>query len=182
MRNDQRTVLWITLGMMAITLLAAQRCIVTPHRQRLAAIRRQLQEEQELLRVQEGIARHWPLVKRYAIRLPEVSSPDWLMREVARLAEQSHIQLRAIEPELSRPYEHGATRMTVRVSLESAYHDVGAFIGLLESSPKYIHVDEVELRPAKGLADISAETDLKHFLTSVRLVLSTLYLPPISGR
>ena len=181
MRNDKRTVLLMSVGVAAISLLTAQRMIIAPHQRQLEHIRATMQEEQELLRVQQGIAKHWPIVKQYQLRLPGVSSPDWLVREVTRLAEQAHLQLQSIDPEMSRPYERGATRMAVRIQLESTYHDVGVFLSLLESSPKYIRVEELEMHPAKGLSDITADMDLKHFLTSVRMVLSTLYLPPIAG-
>ena len=181
MPNDKRTLLLVTIGIVVIWLVVSQRMVIAPQQRRLDGIHKALQEEQELLRVQQAIAKNWPVVKQYQMRLPDVSSPDWLMREVARLAEQAHVQLRSIEPELSRPYERGATRMTVRVQLESNYHDVGMFLSLLESSPKYIHVEEIDMRPSKGLSEISAEADPKHFLASVRMVLSTLYLPPIAG-
>ena len=181
MFNDKKQILLVTVGLLMLCALVAQRMILAPHQRQREAVRRQITEAQEFLRIQQHIANRWPLIEQHQLRLPGASSTEWLMREVARLAEQAHIRLTSIDPELAKPVERGATRLTVRVQLDSPYHAVGTFIGLLEGSPQYIHVDGLEMRPMRSLSDIAADTDLAQWPARVQMTLSTLYLPPLSG-
>ena len=173
MRTNRQMVIALTVVMLGVGWLLARRLVLEPHQRAMQQAQRQLTEERDLLRTQQAIATNWPVFRKYQRRLPPEASPAWLMSEVAALAEQAHVRLITMEPEAERSYQTGAAQLMVRVQLESRYHDVATFISLLENSPKYIHVDELSM----DAAPLGTRPDQSDQINSVRMTLSTLYVP-----
>lgn len=180
MNSDRRIILLATLGVVVLGLMIAQRMITAPHQRQLKQVEEQIQQEDELLRIQQGIAGLWPKIEILQQRLPESVSSDWLTREVARLAEQVNLRLASIEPDVPRGYHQGSMRVAVTVQLDCGYHEVGTLVSLIESSPLYMHVDELEMRPASQLSEVTMQSDPQQAKTHVRMVLSTLSFPPLT--
>ena len=143
--------------------------IYVQHQQRLRAIQEELQVQQETEALREKLASSIQELERLRKRLPPEPEPEWLVGQVAKLAEQTGIKLTSIVPENPRQFDE-FTHLSVSLQFTTSYHQLGAFISTLESSPSFVRVDQLDL--SRGQQEDTA---------SVRVAVSTVYLPPTSS-
>lgn len=152
----------------AITGYVGYHAIYLKQQGQLRVMQAQLQEQQQTQALREQVAGALSEVERLRKHLPQELDTGWLGREVNRLAEEAGIQLASITPQSPRKLE-AATVLTVTLRLTTSYHRLGKFVGMLESAPTFLQVNEAILtRNADGMAD-------------VQLTVSTLHVPPVDA-
>lgn len=137
-----------------------------PHQQKLRRMEASIQEERARHALQEDVAALLTQVEQYRKRLASEPDVSVLYREVVALAEQAGVQVTTIAQEPPQPLQQ-YTRLGVNLQFSASYHQLGTFIDHLERSPLFIHVDRLE-----------AGDPFSGDQVSVKLSLSTLYLPP----
>jgi len=98
-------------------------------------------------------------------RLPHEPETEWLLGEVSRLAEEEQVRLTSIVPQSPRQVGE-LTQLAVLLQFDASYHQLGKFLSRVESSPRFIQVEELEMsRSRPGSAQ-------------VRLLVTTVHVPP----
>ena len=129
-------------------------------------------QAQELQRVRSHLAESIERAEQYRKHLAPHADVEWLVQEIGRIARETGVQLSQIDPQRPREID-GYTQLSVTLQLTSSYHTLGHFLSKIESSPRIIQVDQLDLsRVSQDATD----------RTSVRLQLSTLYAAPLAGR
>lgn len=137
--------------------------------QQVRRIKASIDQERAKHQWQEEVAVLLQQVEQYRKRLAAEADSSILYREVVALAQQAGVQVTTIAQEPPQTFQQ-YTRLGVNLQLSASYHQLGAFIDRLEQAPLFIHVDHLEAgEPFSGDQ------------VSVKLVLSTLYVPPASG-
>ena len=143
--------------------------IYVPQQKQAHLIHAQVAQEEANQRTASEVAVVLREVEQYRQRLHNEADPSWLAREVVDLAEKAGVQLTTITQETPQKLEQ-FTRLSISVQFNGSYHELGAFLDLLERSNHFVQVDHLLLsRPG-------TQTQ-----ASIQLVLSTLYLPPLMG-
>ena len=153
--------------------------IYQPQRARVLAAQANVVEEQRKTAMQRDIADREALLRAYQGRLPKTADMDWLINHTAQIAGQTGMQLNTVKPE--RPVEDkekGCMRLTMTVETLATYHELGRFVGALESAEPFIRVDEVKVETATAAtAETPAGRGASANRRQVILTLSTVYLP-----
>ena len=143
--------------------------IYRPAQRAVRALEQQLAEERKTQELRVQVARSLEEFKRLGKRLAPEPDPEWLVREINRLVETVGIYPPvSIVPQ--RPTKlRDFTSLVVAVQFDASYHRLGEFTSVLERSETFFHVDEVQIQ-REGKRP-----------PSVRLTVSTLYGPPLTG-
>ena len=134
--------------------------------QHVRLIQGQITEEHTRQQTQEAVANLVRQIEQYQKRLSPEPDPSWLVREVAPLGQKAGVQLTTISQEAPQALEQ-FTRFAVALDFTASYHQLGTFLDYLEHSGFFIQAEQVDVRPTEHEEQ-----------ASIRLVLSTLYLPP----
>jgi Tfp pilus assembly protein PilO len=119
--------------------------------------------------VQADVAALLEEFEQYRKRLPPEPDSSWLVREAVALGHEVGVTLSTISIAAPQPYQQ-FTRLSVTLQLRASYHQLGTFLDHLERSDRYLHIDSV------SISNRSHETS---DLATIRLALSTVYLPPL---
>lgn len=141
-----------------------------PHQASLRAVDKEIEEARKTHQSQSDVAALLAQVERYRTRLAPQPDSSWLAREVVALSEQAGVKLTTIMQEAPRQVDP-FTRLAIDVSFTATYHQLGAFLDLVEHAPRFIRADQLQIGAspqARGPVPI-------------HLVLSTLYLPALAG-
>jgi Tfp pilus assembly protein PilO len=128
-----------------------------------------LQKAQALGGGKSQLASSLWVAEEYRKQLAPEGDVDWLVQEVGRIAQEAEVQLAAISPQRPRDID-GYTHLAVSLKFASSYHQLGHFLSRLESLPHHIRVEELEVTRAD-----SSEQGI-----AIQLLLSTLYVPPLT--
>ena len=101
-------------------------------------------------------------IKKYEDKLPERREVPKLFRELDEIAEHSQIKIISVGSEQSEESQH-YLRYWRSLDLEGGYHELGRFINKLESSGRFIKVDDIQVSS-------NPENVLKH---NIKLTVST---------
>jgi len=142
--------------------------IYLPNQKRLRKLQEQLTQQQQTQELRAQLAQSLEQVEQFRKRLPPEPETAWLVREVGKLAEDTGLQLTSIIPQTPRQLSE-LTHLAVAIEFVTSYHTLGEFISRLESSKAFLRVDEL------GVARGADETKP----AQVRLIISTLYVPPV---
>lgn len=124
--------------------------IVKPARARLHEIR----EEKSILHDYAVIQEAGAVVGHFMDGLMTGDQRLTVMSEVRLMAEGSGVSIIG-DPELLMPRKlsKAITEYPVRLRLRGTYHEIGEFMALLESSPRFMQVEEVEI-----LSDVASRS------------------------
>lgn len=90
----------------------------------------------------KGLSKH---LKVYDKRIPEYGGVSWLLGEVSNIASKERIEVSSITP--GNPEDYGLyTKLFVTVDAVSSYNQLGKFIAGIESSEKFIKVENINIR------------------------------------
>ncbi|MBI4003895.1 MAG: type 4a pilus biogenesis protein PilO [Candidatus Omnitrophica bacterium] len=145
--------------------------VYRPQQVKLAEYPRQLAREQADYQAQADVAALAERVESYRRRLPREGDTSWLVNEVVSVANDVGVQVTRIVPEPPRDFQ-GVTRLGVSLQVTASYHQVGAFLDRIERGALFIRVDRADL---SGASDIHPSSE-----RTIQLVLSTLYVPPLT--
>ncbi len=140
-------------------------------RQAVAQIQLQLREAQQEQQLRTEVAHSFVTLERERQRFAPRPDPDWLLQEVSKRARDAGIEVTSLSPQ---PSQVGVefTQLLVSLQLEATYHQLGQFLSHLESAEPIIRVDNLDVLPQR-----TAEGNAQ-----VRMVLSTIYVPPIRSQ
>lgn len=133
----------------------------------LRAIRQRIAQEQMLQRTQTEIGATLEQVERYRKRLPSEPNTSWLVNEIVTLTEQANLQLSTITQTPPQVFPQ-FTRLAIEIELSASYHQLGTFLDRLERAEQFIQVEHLEM-----LSGNEKDGNVR-----IRLMLSTIYLPP----
>ena len=131
-------------------------------------IQTQLDEEHANQKAQADVGALLREIEQYSNRLPPKPEPSWLVDEAVALADQAGVQLTTLTQHAPKPLQQ-FTRLSVTLQLRASYHQLGTFLDRLEHADHYVRVDSLAITPPQE----------KSALATIRLVLSTVYLPPV---
>ena len=133
---------------------------------RVEQIQQQLTETRQRYELQALVVTSLHALEQKRARFAERPDADWLLQEIGQLAKAAGLEVRAVTP---FPAQTLGDVTLLRVSLEftTTYHGLGHFLSRLESHPRFLEVDDLNLT-AQGSSDGKAQ---------VRLTVSALYMP-----
>ncbi len=138
--------------------------------QRLRAAKMILAEEQQKSQILGQLEAEQARVQPWQRRLSAGPNAEWLITETARLAREAGIRVTSMEPRTPIRFE-GGSKLSVALSAECSYHELGQFLSFVESSMQLMMVEQVHITPAAS--DEST--------THVDLVLSSWQVAPMIG-
>jgi Tfp pilus assembly protein PilO len=141
--------------------------IYQPSQRQVKQLQTQLAEAKATQALRERVAQSLDRYEQLRKQLPEDAAMEWLLREVTKRAEEEGIQLQSILPQDRRDLRD-ASQYSVHLQLSASYHQLGKFIGALEQIKPFLWIEECVI--SKSAQD----------QPQVRLIISTLYVPPIS--
>ncbi len=84
-------------------------------------------------------------VKIYNKRIPDAGNVSWLLSEISNMASKEHIEISSIKPE--KEVDYGLyTKLSVIVDVASTYNQFGRFIAGIESSEKFLKVENINMK------------------------------------
>lgn len=144
--------------------------IARGHQEKARLIQTQITQEHTTQQAQADVAAMLRQIEQYRTRLPSEPAPSWLVTEAVALGEQAGLQLATIAQESPQVLQQ-LTRLAVTLEFHATYHQLGAFLDLLERSERFIRVERLEVKSPTS-KDSGTEA-------SIQLTLSTVYLPPL---
>ena len=153
---------------LALTGVIGYHGLYVRQQERAHLIHAQAEQEQAKQDTQQELASLLIQIEQYRKRLPPEPDPSWLVREAVAFGQKAGLELTTIAKESPQQFQQ-FTRLAISVQFTATYHQLGTFLDYLESSDRFIRVEHLEMSSPK-------ETEGK---ASIRLVLSTVYLPPL---
>lgn len=159
------------------------------HAQQIQVIAAQIAQETADQDAQRQVAALFAEIEAYQQRLPQEPDPSWLVSKITEAARADGIELTSLSPD--NPADQKTfLRLSAKFQFLASYHQLGRFLTQLESSRPFIRVDRVEMNPVVSAAraaraPLKAEAPAVETATQplvVRLQVSTLYVPPVTGQ
>lgn len=100
----------------------------------------------------------------YEAKIPRISDVSWLLDKVVEIADRAHIKLTFFEPMSNESYDR-YTKVAVRIRTFTTFHELGIFIGMIESSDRFIRIDAIKVR-----------NDIRTNIAEAELVVSALVI------
>lgn len=147
-----------------------------PQRARRLQTQTAYAEEQRKITLQRDIADREALLGAYRERLSTTADTDWLINQSALLAARAGIQFKTVKPDPPSA-ERGYTRLAVTVESLATYHELGRFVGHVESAQPFIRVERVKIGAASATDEAAADGRASAGRRKVLLTLSTIHLP-----
>lgn len=97
------------------------------------------------------------VLESYEGKIPRINDVSWLLDKVVEIADKAHIRLTFFEPMGSENYDK-YTRVAVRIKIFTTFHDLGIFIGMIESSNRFIRINGIKV--SNGIKSNAAEAEL----------------------
>ena len=141
------------------------------HEAQRSELTAQLRSEQDDQRAQAELAALLQELEQYRARLSPTTDPEWLIKEVVRLADAAEVQLTTIAPEQPQSVD-GFTRLSVSLEFTATYHQTGTFLDYLEHAPAFLRTNQLEIKETSR----AREGDGFVF---VRLAISTVHIPAL---
>jgi len=115
-------------------------------------------------------------LKVYEDRVPEGRGVSWLLNEVSDMAAKGKIEVSSIKP--GSPEDGGSyTKLYVTLDTISDYHQLGKFIASVESSGKFLRVEDIKVKRLDLEEDFKeSESDFAAFDAKASIVISTFVL------
>ncbi len=109
----------------------------------------------------------------YEKRLPEQKSVSWLLDEVSRIASENGLELLFLKPETPED-QANFIKLPIRIEANSTYHGLGKFLSNLESSKKFIKVENIQLRRVEE--EVQGEKRGVSFKVRANILVSSIIL------
>ncbi len=115
-------------------------------------------------------------LKVYEDRVPDGRGISWLLNEVSNMAAKEKIEVSSIKP--GSPEDRGPyTKLYVTLDTISDYHQLGKFIASVESSGKFLRVEDIKVKRLDLGEDFKEEeSDFSAFDASASIIISTFVL------
>jgi len=148
--------------------------IYTPFTYKNKSLRADILKERDknvLIGKIKALSKH---IKIYDKRIPDAGGVSWLLSEVSNMASKENIELSSIKP--GNPEYYGLyAKLFVIVDVASTYNQLGKFIAGIESSEKFLKVENVNIKRM----DIDGNFDkgsgkFKAFDIKANIVISTI--------
>ena len=139
-------------------------------RETLQQVQKGLKEAQQEQELRSEVAVSLEKLEREQKQFAPKADPDWLLQEVGKLTRDAGVQVTSLSPQpIQKQSEF--TQLAVSLQFEATYHQLGQFLSHVEHAEHAIRIDELDVSPQRANAGRA----------QVRLVLSTLYVPPVAG-
>jgi len=142
--------------------------ILTRHQETVHLIHAKIEEEYATQRAQAEVAALVGQLEHGRKRLPGTPDPSWLVTAVVALAEQEHLRFTTINQESPRALQQ-FTKLAATLEFTASYHQLGSFLDRIERSERFIRVEQLEVTAPRADGEEA----------SIRVTLSTVYLPPV---
>lgn len=140
----------------------------TKNQESVRLVQARIAEERSTQQAQVELAATLRRIEQYRKRLAPEPNPSWLVNEVLAMGEQAGLQVTTISQEVPQELPQ-FTRLAVDLEFTTSYHQLGTFLSRIEGADRFfIRVESLDVTP---LRDTGGPV-------SVRLVLSTVYMPP----
>ena len=141
--------------------------IYVPQQRETGLIEKKTAQERAHQQTQTEVSALLTQLEAYRKRLSPEPDPSWLVRRVVEFCREAGIEITTISQESPQPLQQ-FTRLIVNLQFTATYHQLGAFLDIVERSAQFIRVDDLQVdRPSQdgGRA-------------AIRLKFSTLYYIP----
>lgn len=159
-----------------ITLAIGTLLIFMPFLNKRKSLRSEILNERDrnvLLGTARALGRH---LKVYENRVPEGRGVSWLLSQVSDMAAKEKIEVSSIKP--GPPEDRGSyIKLYVMLDTVSTYHQLGKFISSIESSGKFLRVEDISIKRLdleEGFKE--EESDFDAFDAKSSIVISTIVL------
>jgi Tfp pilus assembly protein PilO len=150
----------------ALALVLGYNRLYLPQQRESRRLQAQQRDHQAHQQTEDEVAAYFQQIERYRMRLAPDPTPAWLVRELVALAEESGVQVTALNQESPQPFEQ-FTRLAATIQVKATYHQLGAFLDRVERAERFIRVDRVDIPQYADEAP------------TVAVVFSTLYAPSL---
>ncbi len=121
-----------------------------------------LNQEIKRAEFRNEVGRLKDVLTSYETKIPRISDVSWLLDKVVEIADRAHIRLTFFEPMQNEAYDR-YTKVAVRIRAFATFHELGIFIGMIESSNRFIRIDGIKVK-----------NDIKTNVAEAELVISAL--------
>ena len=161
----------LSVTVIFVTLWVGVNLIVKPAQARRKLAQAALAEERQKSELVRQIQAQLDRMEAWQHRLLSGGqTTEWLVGEATRLANEAGVRVSSINPQAVTRFE-GAAKFAVSLEVESGYHNLGQFLGAIESASQIIQVERLQMT---GAGSATA-------LPRVELVLSSWYVAPAVG-
>lgn len=160
LKLDQNTTIVISLAIVVIVFFIWKQFIF-----RIEKIESdKLSQEIKRAEFRNEVGRLKDVLTSYESKIPRISDVSWLLDKVVEIADKAQIRLTFFEPMSSETYDR-YTKVAVRIRAFTTFHGLGVFIGMIESSNRFIRIDGIKVK-----------NDIKSNVAETELVISALVL------
>ena len=154
----------------AVAGLLGYNVVYKGYQEKLHLVQTHIAQEQATQRLQKEVADLYRQIEQYRKRLAPQPDPSWLVNQVAAFGEQSGLKFSTIDREAPQELSQ-YTRLAVTLQFSATYHQLGLFLDQVERAQYFFRVERLDV----------AKPDRTGDAASVLLVLSTVYLRPVSS-
>ena len=140
----------------------------TKNQENVRLVKTHIAQERSTQQAQAELAATLRQIEQYRKRLAPDPNPSWLVNDVLAIGEQAGLQLTTISQEVPQELPQ-FTRLAVALEFTTSYHQLGNFLSRIEGADHFIRVESLDVAPPRDTGGP----------VSVKLVLSTIYVPPV---
>lgn len=144
-KTAKKKVLFISTAVAFIAIFIGFSFIYKPFISKKVSLRTRITEERKKNLYLAQIKLLKEHVDFYEKRLLEQKNVSWLLDEISRLASENGLELLSLKPE-SPEDQTGFIKLPIRIEANLTYHGLSRFLSNLESSKKFIKVENLQLK------------------------------------
>jgi hypothetical protein len=144
-RKAPNKIIILSVAIGIIALMTGLVFIYKPFTDRTTSLRSEILRERDkniLIGKIRVLGKH---MKFYDKRIPKDASVSWLIGELSELASKEHVELSSMTPGSPEDYEFYA-KLYVIMDTISTYHELGRFLSRVESSDKFLRVENIYIK------------------------------------
>lgn len=167
---SKRKDILIVAGIILLSLIVANKSIYQVQKRQINSLKGEIKEEETKNRLIKEVVALDKKMESYQKRLPLRRDISWLMGRITPLARGTQTKIISFQPrEIGK--QDGYLHMSLAVKISGDYHELGEFLGKIESTEEFIKIDSFTLNVA-GMAGGQGKEDKP----VADLVVSTIYV------
>lgn len=131
-----------------------------------------LKQQRQRTELENKVAKKLEELKKIREKLEPLKESAVFLGEIAKFAGQLNMKLITISAVPIQRFDE-YVKLSVKLSLDTSYHEVGNFIAELETAKRFINIENLDIMPNKDSEKTTTQVE-------ATLVVSTLYLTDTS--
>ncbi|MBU0744541.1 MAG: type 4a pilus biogenesis protein PilO [Gammaproteobacteria bacterium] len=133
----------------------------------------QIKRERSRIELENKVGKQLGDLKKIREKLPSIKESSIFLGDIAKLAGQLDMKLVTISAMPVQKF-NDYTKFSVRLDIDTTYHELGNFISRLETAGRFIYIDSLEMAPAEIAEKTTARLLVKINLSTINLTDTSL--------